>query len=71
MAYVDTYVARVRCPECQDMFSIEMPRQAYKAWMGGAYVQDAWPEATASVREQLISGVCGVCWESLFGGEEW
>lgn len=37
----------------------------------GAFVQDAFPHLTSAQREALfISGICGVCWDSLFGDDE-
>lgn len=65
-------VVRPRCPECGVVGVINMPLEAYRAWKGGAgaFIQDAWPEASASVREQLISGMCGGCWESIFSSDD-
>lgn len=37
----------------------------------GAHVQDAFPHLTADQREALfISGICGTCWDNLFGDED-
>jgi len=47
----------------------------YEMWRSGkiTHIQDALPELPelpASTRELMISGVCGVCWDSMFGEEE-
>lgn len=36
----------------------------------GAMIQDAFPDATADVREVIKSGIHGKCWDNLFGEEE-
>ena len=39
-------------------------------WEAGEHVPEVWPDATASQREQLISGTHPACWDGLFAGEE-
>lgn len=34
------------------------------------HIQEIFPEMSASNRELLISGICGECFDSLFGQEE-
>lgn len=37
----------------------------------GSFVQDAFPYLTDAEREALfISGICGVCWDDMFGDDE-
>ena len=35
---------------------------------GGVLVQDAFPSLSPEEREQMISGICGKCFDSLFEG---
>lgn len=36
---------------------------------GGLLIQDAFPELSVDQREQLISGYCGECWDTLWSDE--
>lgn len=49
---------------------IVVPKAAYMAWKGGAYVQDAFPTLSVDERELLISRTCPVCWDDMFAEEE-
>lgn len=44
----------------------------YEMWKSGkiTHIQDALPDVPADQREMFISGVCGECWNDLFGDEE-
>ena len=42
----------------------------YTSWENGALIQTAMPYLSADEREVLISGMCGPCFDNLFGGEE-
>ena len=33
----------------------------------GAFVQDAFPEVEPALRELLVSGTCGKCWNEMLG----
>lgn len=40
-------------------------------WRNGALVQDVWPHATPTEREQLITGICSDdCWRDIFAESE-
>jgi hypothetical protein len=40
------------------------------AWRNGRLAQQAFPYLSADQRELLISGVCGLCWDSQFDPNE-
>ena len=40
----------------------------YQSWQNGKLIQDAMPYLTISQRELLISGICGTCFDKMFGG---
>jgi hypothetical protein len=61
-------ILNVRCVHCDTMYHPTCTQREYKAWMGGALVQRAFPNMSADDRELLISGTCGVCWDDMFGG---
>lgn len=61
-------ILNVRCIHCGVMHHPTCTQAEYKAWMGGAFVQTAFPNMSADNRELLISGTCGTCWDDLFGG---
>jgi hypothetical protein len=42
---------------------------AYMAWQSGTLAQVAFPELSADVREQLISGTHPACWDAMFSDE--
>lgn len=52
-------------------YSVTVPTSGYKAWLGGALIQNAMPNVSLDDREFLISGYSPEGWNSLFGtGEE-
>lgn len=58
-----------KCIVCDGQGLVTMPRAAYFDWRDGAFIQDAWPQATATERELLISGTHPECWNLTFGEE--
>jgi len=42
----------------------------YTSWENGELIQTAMPYLSAGEREVLISGMCGPCFDNMFGGEE-
>ena len=60
----------VNCIQCHQPQHIEARTADLDAWIGGELIQVAMPYLTADEREILISGVCGTCFDDMFGGEE-
>ena len=60
----------VNCIQCGEAQHIEARTADLDAWIGGELIQVAMPYLTADEREILISGVCGTCFDNMFGGEE-
>lgn len=54
------------CPKCKVMQQVTVSEIAYKAWQGGQFVQDAFPNLTANEREVLMTGICPKCWDEMF-----
>lgn len=43
-------------------------QEKYLRWRNGESIQDVWPDATATAREQLITGICSdKCWNQFLG----
>ena len=58
------------CPFCATQHSVWVEDKDNEAYEAGALVQRAFPYLNATQREQLISGICPKCQESIFGVEE-
>ena len=61
---------QARCRTCGDTHILMVNAQDKKRWMEGELIQDAMPYLSADEREVLISGVCGTCFDKMFGSEE-
>jgi len=49
---------------------VEVPIDGYMKWIGGAMVQDAFPNLTADEREALLTGTHAKCWADNVKEEE-
>ena len=61
------------CPCCKNEYVPELADDVvgYMNWQMGDYVQDAFPQSTATQREQLLSGICSdACWSMLMGEDD-
>ncbi len=58
------------CPECGKQDSFPVDSDGIVRWQHGEHIQTALPELTATQREQLITGICGPCWDKLFPDED-
>lgn len=57
-----------KCSWCGEDSVIEIPKDGFNAWKEGKglHVQDAFPNLSRDVREQLITGIHPVCWDLMF-----
>jgi len=60
----------VPCPECGSTGEITLRRDALEAYHDGAFIQHAFPELTPDIRERMMTGICGPCFDKLFGEED-
>lgn len=66
MIIFDNGKVTVKC-SCGKEFKLPITIDRYFEWKrSGEFVQNAFPELTASQRELLISGICEKCWRELF-----
>jgi hypothetical protein len=56
-----------RCPECRDINFVRVEKGDYFDWKRGKYAQNAFPYLNAAQREMLMTGICGACWDLIFG----
>ena len=56
----------VQCTQCRTAHLLPITVAEVKRWRDGAYLQDVKPEWSASRRELMISGICGMCFDLLF-----
>jgi len=61
---------RVTCPECKAQRWLSVDAMGFKAWKAGMPIQRALPELSPDDREALITGFCNVCWDVMFGFED-
>ena len=54
-----------RCRSCKADQRIIVPKDGYNRWKAGDYVQNALPMLSADIRELLISGFCGKCFDEI------
>jgi hypothetical protein len=63
------FVSSHACPNCDSTLSVEITPDKLYAYNQGAYAQDVLSEFNADVRERFITGICGTCWDEMFGEE--
>lgn len=66
---LDVYVFRVPCTSCHKDQTLAVSGAGLFKYNQGTPVQGAFPELGAAKRELLLSGICGVCWDALFGDD--
>jgi hypothetical protein len=60
-----------RCMLCEQPVAVDrLDPEAFAAWQAGAYVQDAFPNMSASEREALVSGSHAKCFDAAFPEED-
>ena len=63
------------CPQCKkDYVPLLVARESkedIEKWHKGECIQNVFPDATRTEREQMISGICSDnCWDNYIGVEE-
>ena len=57
----------VVCKKCNTNHTIVLDKERYIKWQTGTRIQEVFPEIDLDTRELLISGICGPCFDNLFG----
>lgn len=58
------------CYQCRQPQAVTVPRDSLLRFMNGEFAQDCFPTLPPEQREFLISGICGTCWDEMFGDPE-
>lgn len=54
------------CGKCRDAQTVDVTDHELARHARGEYAQDVWPHLDADMRELIISGVCGPCFDAMF-----
>ena len=66
----DAVTVIVGCIKCAEPQHITVGQADLDAGQSGTNIQNAMPYLSADDREILFSGICGECFDNMFGGEE-
>ena len=66
----DAVTVIVGCIKCAEPQHITVGQADLDAWQRGTNIQNAMPYLSADDREILISGICGECFDKMYGVEE-
>ena len=53
------------CSNCKSSVELLVNADDWIEWKRGKLIQDAMPYLSASEREILISGICGICFDNI------
>lgn len=54
------------CWKCGKAGFLELPSSGIDKYEAGAFVQDAFPDLSAEIREQIMTGIHPDCWKQMF-----
>jgi hypothetical protein len=60
----------VKCNCCREAKTITVSGEDFIRWQEGECIQNAFPYLSPDNREILISGICGPCFDKMFGEED-
>lgn len=66
---VKHYISKA-CPMCGKRSRIQVSPIRLARWAEGDLVQEVWPTASNDIRELLMTGTHGSCWERMFPPED-
>ena len=58
------------CPMCCETHIIKVAIDDYIRWQHGELIQKSFPYLSAEEREMIKTGICGKCWDKMFGGSD-
>ena len=70
---MNNYDYGATCPQCREITVFHLTPKEHKAWIGRicygkqTFIQDIFPNRTPAERELLRGGMCGKCWDNVFG----
>ena len=60
-------IATPECFYCRGRGSVKVSLEGFKKRQFGALIQDAYPELSIGLREQLMTGTHPDCWNAAYG----
>jgi hypothetical protein len=54
------------CPICASMKIVSVCDADYARWQRGTKIQEAFPYLDEDDLERVLTGICPLCWDSLF-----
>lgn len=60
----------VRCPVCRKVYTVRVPHEGFIKWKNGGRIQECMPSLSNEDREALITGICGDCWNRMYGEDD-
>lgn len=67
MEFDQLCVYQVGCQKCLTQFELRGEDRDFDRWSQGELIQVALPYLSDDERELLISGICGECFDEMFG----
>ena len=67
---MNTCNVEVRCPICGKQYIITVPHDGFIRWRSGSRIQECMPNLSSEDREALMTGICGECWERMYGEDD-
>lgn len=58
---------KTQCPLCGRYHNVKVKEEDYKKYENGMLIQNAFPYLSADEREMLMTGICGECFDKMFG----
>jgi hypothetical protein len=55
---------------CGKSYTVVVPHDGFIAWRNGGKIQDCLPSLSNEDREALMTGICGDCWERMYGEDD-
>lgn len=59
-----------QCRECHEVTLLDLEWHDVARWKAGALIQNVFPTMPEDIRELMISGTCGKCFDKLFADSE-
>lgn len=67
-------MANITCNNCDTEYTIATDIEKVYEWRNNRssmpHVQDHFPDLDADSRELILSGICGKCFDHMFGGPQ-
>ena len=57
------------CPTCKETKTVSISSAQLFSYHQGGYAQDVLKDYDAGIRERFITGICGTCWDDMFGDD--